>query len=114
MMGVTMITTRLQALEIASQARRSLNEIYGVRLRGVYLYGSAARDQLTADSDIDIAVILDEIQDRFAEHEQTSQLASDLSLEHNTVVTFLFVTERDFTEGSFLVYRMVRREGISA
>ena len=48
--------------------------IYGDRLRGVYLYGSGARDQLTPDSDIDIAVILDAAPDRFAEHERTSEL----------------------------------------
>jgi len=109
-----MVTTRRHALEIASQARRGLEELYGDRLRAVYLYGSAARDQLTVDSDIDIAVILDAIPDRFAEHERTSQLASDLSLEHNTVVTFLFVTEEDFAGGSFLIYRTVKREGIPA
>ena len=109
-----MVMIQRQALEIASQARQGLAEIYGTRLRGVYLYGSAARDQLTADSDIDIAVILDEIPDRFAEHERTSQLACDLSLDHSTVVAFLFVTQRDFAEGLFLVYRTVKREGIPA
>jgi predicted nucleotidyltransferase len=54
-----MVTTRQQALEIAARARQGLAEIYGNRLRGVYLYGSGARDELTPDSDIDIAVILD-------------------------------------------------------
>ncbi|MHC4345268.1 MAG: nucleotidyltransferase family protein [Planctomycetota bacterium] len=75
-----MATTREQAIEISSKVRRGLEKLYGKRLRGVYLYGSAARDQLTADSDIDIAVLLDSIADRFAEHERTSQLGSDVSL----------------------------------
>ncbi len=109
-----MVTTRQQALEIASKARRVLEEIYNGRLRGVYLYGSAARDQLTAESDIDIAVVLDQIPNRFAEHERTSQLAADLSLEYDTVVTLLFVTEADLADGVFLVYRLIKREGIPA
>ncbi len=109
-----MVTTRQEAMEIAARVRHGLEEIYSERLRGVYLYGSAARDQLTADSDVDIAVVLDEIPSRFAEHERTSQLAADLSLEYDTVVTFLFVTEADFADGTFLVYRTIKREGIPA
>lgn len=101
-------------MEIASKARRALEILYGPNLRGVYLYGSGARDELTADSDIDIAVILAEVSDPFAEHERTSELAADLSLEYDTVVTFLFVAQKDFNEGLFLVYRVIKREGIAA
>ena len=107
-----MIATRQEALEIAAKAREALKAIYDGRLRGVYLYGSAARDQLTANSDIDIAVVLDEIPSRFAEHERTSQLAADLSLQYDTVVTLLFVTEADLADGTFLIHRMVKREGV--
>ena len=60
-----MVENRQQAMEIAIIARRRLQDIYGRHLRGVYLYGSAARDKLTPDSDIDIAVILDKIPSRF-------------------------------------------------
>jgi predicted nucleotidyltransferase len=109
-----MVTTRRQAVEIAAQARRVLEALHGPSLRGVYLYGSGARDELTADSDIDIAVVLDQVSDPFAEHERTSELAADLSLEYNTVVTFLFIAEKDFNEGLFLVYRIIKREGIAA
>ena len=59
-----MVATREQALEIAVRARKDLERIYGNRLRGIYLYGSAARDQLTPDSDIDIAVVLDKLTNR--------------------------------------------------
>jgi len=107
-----MVTTKEKALTIASKIRRVLEEIYGERLRGVYLYGSAARDQLTPDSDIDIAIILDEIKSRFEEHERTSQLGSDVSLEENTLVTFLFISEADFREGLFTIHRMIKREGV--
>jgi len=107
-----MVATREQALEIAGKAREDLDQIYGERLRGVYLYGSAARDQLTPDSDIDIAIVLDEIPSRFEEHEQTSQLSSDISLENNTVVTFLFIAESDFKEGLFTIHRVIKREGV--
>lgn len=107
-----MVATKLQALEIAAKACEDLERIYGNRLRGVYLYGSAARDRLTPDSDIDIAIVLDQIPSRFEEHERTSQLGSDISLENNTVVTFLFIAEADFQEGLFTIHRVIKREGV--
>jgi predicted nucleotidyltransferase len=109
-----MVATKQQALEIAAKARRGLEQLYGERLRGVYLYGSAARDQLTPDSDIDIAVILDEIPTSVDEHQRTSQLGADLSLDHDTVVLFFFATEADFQRGRFAIHRAVKEEGIAA
>jgi predicted nucleotidyltransferase len=107
-----MVATREEALEIATEARRNLENLYGQRLRGVYLYGSAARGQLTPHSDIDIAVILDKIPSRFEEHERTSQLGSDISLQHNTVVLFFFAEERDLETGRFAIHRAIKGEGI--
>lgn len=109
-----MVTTKEQALEIAAKARQGLAGIYGDRLRAVYLYGSGARDQLTPDSDIDIAVILDAIPDRFAEHERTSELGADLSLEYDTVVLFFFAEEADLNTGRFGIHRAIKEEGIVA
>jgi len=107
-----MVTTRSQALEIATKVREELEKLYGQRLRGVLLFGSAARDKLDEDSDIDIAIILDEIPNRFAEHERTAELGSQISLEYNTLVTFLFIAESDFSEGLFTIHRVIKREGI--
>jgi predicted nucleotidyltransferase len=109
-----MVTTREQALEIAAKVRAGLEKIYGQRLRGVYLYGSAARDEMREESDIDIAVVLDEVTDSFAEHMRISDLRSDISLEYNTLVSFLLVNEADFETGRFAVCRAVKDEGIPA
>ena len=105
-----MVTTRRQALEIAAAARAGLEKLYGERLRGVYLYGSAARDQLTPD--IDIAVILDKIDTTFDEHKRVSQLGADLSLDHDTVVLFFFATEADSQRGRFAIHRYIKEEGV--
>jgi len=109
-----MVTTRQEALAVAAEAREGLAAIYGERLRGVYLYGSGARDQLTPDSDIDIAVILEAIPSRFAEHERTSQLGAYLSLEHDTVVLFFFAEQADLEAGRFGIHRAIKEEGIAA
>ena len=108
-----MVATRKQALEIASKVRSELEKLYGERLRGVYLYGSAARDQLTPDSDIDIAIVLDNIKSRFEEIEYAGQLGSDVSLEYDTLVTFFFAPQNDYEQGKYAVYRAIKREGIA-
>jgi len=109
-----MVTTREQALEIAARIRAGLEKIYGHRLRGVYLYGSAARDRLHEDSDIDIAVVLDEVTDSFAEHMRISELRSDISLEYDTLVSVLLIGEVDFETRRFAVCGAVKDEGIPA
>jgi len=108
-----MVTTKQQALEIAAKVRRELEKLYGKRLRGVLLFGSAARDKLDEDSDIDIAIILDEIPDRFAEHERTGDIGSQISLEYNTLVSFFFVPQSDYEQGKYATYRAIKREGIA-
>jgi predicted nucleotidyltransferase len=107
-----MVTTRDQALEIAAKVRAGLETIYGARLRGVYLYGSAARDELTSEGDIDIAVVLDEVVDSFAEHKLVDDLRSDRSLEYDTLVSFLFAGEEELRTGRFAIHRFINEEGI--
>ncbi len=109
-----MVATREQAIEIAGKTKESLEKIYGKRLRMVCLYGSAARGQLHQDSDIDIAVILDRIADRFEEYERISQIGSDMSLRYDTLVSFLLVSESDYQNGRFAVHRIIKKEGVPA
>ncbi|MBN1362971.1 MAG: nucleotidyltransferase domain-containing protein [Sedimentisphaerales bacterium] len=109
-----MVTSRRQAQEIASKVRQGLEKLYGPRLRRVYLYGSGARDELTPDSDIDIAVVLDDIPSCSDEHRRVSRLGADLSLEFGTVVLFFFASEADFAAGRFAIHRAIRDEGIAA
>ena len=109
-----MVASREQALKIAGKIRNELEKLYGERLRGVYLYGSAARDQLTPDSDIDIAIILDTVKSSYEEIEYTGQLGSNVSLEYDTLVTFFFVSEDDYNKGRFAIHRTIKEEGIAA
>ncbi|MFO7958060.1 MAG: nucleotidyltransferase domain-containing protein [Candidatus Brocadiia bacterium] len=43
---------------VLREIRDRLDEAYGERLRGVMLYGSEARDRATAESDVDLLVLL--------------------------------------------------------
>ncbi|MFP4248886.1 MAG: nucleotidyltransferase domain-containing protein, partial [Armatimonadota bacterium] len=46
--------------EALRELKRELEALYGDRLRGVYLFGSHARGEAGPDSDVDVAVVLDD------------------------------------------------------
>ena len=104
--------TRQGAMEIAAKAREGLKSIYGERLRGVYLFGSWARGEGDEDSDVDIAVVLDEVSNYLAEIERTSELFCELGLDTGVLVSRAFIPEADFQAGRYALYRAVQREGV--
>ena len=67
--------------------------------------GGTDHDELHEDSDIDIAIVLDEITDRYTERKQVSELRSQLSLQENTVVSIFLTTETNFSRGRFAIHR---------
>jgi predicted nucleotidyltransferase len=82
-------TGRHVARRFASAARA----VYGQRLRGVYLYGSRARGDHRPDSDVDVLIVLDRIDDYAADLRRSSEAASSLSIASGLTITRLLVTE---------------------
>ena len=106
------MNTRTRALEIASRARAELERIYDDRLRGVYLFGSCARDEAGENSDVDIAIVLDRVTDRFAERERTSDLFTDLSLAEGVFVSRVFIADADFRRRRNALCDVIQTEGV--
>jgi predicted nucleotidyltransferase len=79
--------------ELLSRLRRGLEDLYGVRLRGVYLFGSHARDEATAESDVDVLVVLDTVTDYGEEIRRTGPLISTLSLDSGHSISRVFVSQ---------------------
>jgi uncharacterized protein len=86
--------------QLLREYRAVLEQIYGPRLRGVYLYGSYARDEAVAESDVDILVVLDEITESYHDEiERTSHLNAALSLRHDVSVSRVFMREHEWRSG---------------
>jgi uncharacterized protein len=94
--------------------RDGLEELYGERLRGVYVYGSYARGDARPGSDLDVLLILDRIDSYSEEIDRTGEITSDLSLEYDIAISRAFVTQEDWVAGEMPLVRNVRREGRAA
>ena len=78
----------------------------------IILYGSVARGTQTAESDIDIAVIVR----RYTEdmHEKMIDLTVDLELEYNKVLSVLLIDYDNFREWEDVLpfYKNMKKDGI--
>lgn len=96
---------------IARAVADDLKALYGKRLRQVILYGSWARGDARPDSDIDLLVVLDRVDDRYQERHVMSELLYKHSLANDTVVSGLPVAESDFADSRRPVIANARKEG---
>jgi predicted nucleotidyltransferase len=97
---------------ILAELKRGLQEIYGDRLRAVVLFGSQARGEANDDSDVDVAVVLDDFENSIEESWRMDPVLSPLSLEHDLLLTAVPLRERDWREQEYPLPRNVQREGV--
>ena len=105
------IARPFDAKAIARAVADDLKALYGKRLRRVILHGSWARGDARPDSDIDLLVVLDRVDDRWQERHLMSELLYKHSLANDTVVSGLPVAESDFADSRRPVIVNARKEG---
>jgi predicted nucleotidyltransferase len=99
---------------LLSAYRRRLEEQYGPRLVKLTLFGSYARGEAHADSDVDVAVVLDCIEgmpDRILPME----IAGELTIEHALVITPIVMSKDEMAflrQREDLLAENLDREGI--
>ena len=98
--------------QLLAEMRDGLKQVYGSRLRGLYLYGSYARN--TPDPESDLDVLIDRIDRYGAEVDKTGELASRLSLKYGITVSRVFAAEPEWREGDSPFLNNVRPEAIPA
>ena len=98
---------------IVWELRRRLEALYGDRLVKMILYGSQARGDAQAGSDIDVLVVLRSPLEPGQEITRLGPFLTALSLDHDTLVSCAFVSEERFREEQSPFLMNVRREGIA-
>jgi predicted nucleotidyltransferase len=97
---------------IINEARREFSALYRNRMKQMILYGSYARGDYTSGSDVDIALILDRIDDFSRERERYVRVLKKLSLKHDTLVSAVILDQRNIDVESSPLVLNIKREGI--
>lgn len=100
--------------DLLKELKAILSRIYDRRLRGVYLYGSAARGEMRPGSDLDIAVVLESLQNRGEEIQKISVYRAELSLRYDITISLHFMGEEEWRRGQSPLVENIRREGVAA
>ncbi len=101
-------------LVLLTSLRQGLEGLYGGRLYGVFLFGSHARGQATADSDVDVLIVLDEITDYGRERDRISHLTAPLSLDCDLSISTVLMPRSEWLHADGPFYLNVREDAIAA
>ncbi|MGH2763789.1 MAG: UPF0158 family protein [Thermoleophilaceae bacterium] len=97
---------------VAAAVADDLRELYGERLKQVLLFGSWARGDAHPESDIDLLVVLDWIESRERERERMDGILYRHSLDNETVVTEVPVSEAELEAAGIPLLMRVREEAV--
>ena len=98
--------------DIIKELKSGLEKKYGSQLKSILLFGSYARGEETEDSDIDIAVILEDFDHACTEIERTCDLVSSLSLKFDTLISLVHIKEKDWLERKTALISNIKRDGV--
>jgi len=92
--------------------KTNLKTIYQDNFVKLILFGSQARGDAKPDSDIDVLVVLKNTSNFEQKRQQVIKLISDLCLEHQILISCVYVNEYQFSYEKSPLLINIRREGI--
>jgi len=104
--------TRAQIQPLLDEFVQAMRRLYGRRLSRIILFGSFARGEAHAESDVDLLVLLhEEAVDVFAEQDRMRPEVMALTLKHERLVSAFPGTETGFVQRSKLIYYAIAEDG---
>lgn len=99
---------------VIAEVKRALQALYGERFERLVVYGSVARGEASARSDIDLLLVLHGDVDVGAEIDRIREATYDIDLRHGTLASVIPMGLGDFLARVSPLLMNVRREGIVA
>ena len=103
--------TTAEVQDLLRNIRKRLHEAYGDRLQGTVLYGSVARGEAGADSDVDVLALLRDPLDYVRDLEAAVAAVYPLSLEIGRRISAKPVSAADYETVDCPLYRSARKQG---
>lgn len=102
-----------QLQQLSQEVKQAFTELYGDRLNRVILFGSYARGDFHAESDVDYMVVLNDEDVRSGrEVRLMAPIASSLSVKYDVEVSVFPTDIGKYTVGHTLFYKAVQQDGI--
>jgi predicted nucleotidyltransferase len=98
--------------EILDECRRRLRDHYGEELADIVLYGSIARGDEDAESDIDLLVLLKSDFNRWEQIKVIVRLLYPVQMKCDRYISAKPVHEVDYREGKHAFLRRAKSEGV--
>jgi predicted nucleotidyltransferase len=98
--------------KLLKELKEGLARIYADKLKAVYLYGSYARGEATADSDIDVLVVLKGEFNYSEMLKRSDDFTIALCLENDVLISRAFVSDADYQSRQTPFLMNVRRDDV--
>lgn len=109
----TQLPTKSEIIRpILESFKEELIKIYPEKLLVLILFGSYARGDFRADSDVDLLIILPTFRSAFEEIERLSEIKYDFLIRYGVLISTITVKTQEFEENKKLFFKNIRKEGI--
>ena len=103
----------MQIEKILSLFKNRIEQRLGNRLQKIILFGSYARQEAKADSDIDIMLVYNnEHYQGIREISLVSDIINDFLLEFGVLISILPTSSKIYQSTNRLIYRNIKKQGI--
>lgn len=97
---------------ILGEVKRRLKNIYGNKLKDVILYGSYARGDFTEESDIDLIILLETMENVSIERGRFFDAIWELDLKYDVLISIIPFKKEEFELRRLPLILNVKKEGI--
>jgi len=104
----------MKVKRVIEEFKKEVKTLYGERLKNIILYGSCARGEATADSDIDVLIVLEGKIVPGKEIDRMIDIITEINLKYGVLISVYPVSVENYSTINSPLLINVRREGIPA